>query len=247
MVVARIARSANPVETAQRPSPAAASPIVRRRSLRDVTAEIKLQARTRTARVAKRAIDVVGSTVGLVALAPVFAATAIAVRVTSRGPIFFVQDRCGLGGRVFRFYKFRTMVVDAEELRANIEHLNEMQGPVFKIASDPRITRLGAVLRKLSIDELPQLWNVLKGDMSLVGPRPPMPEEVEQYTGRQVQRLCVIPGITGLWQVSGRSEIPEFDRWLELDLEYARTWSLWLDLVILLKTPIVVLTTRGAQ
>ena len=247
MVVARIARSANPVETAHKPSPVVSLRPVRRRSLRDVTVEIKIHARTRAARVAKRAIDVVGSVVGLVTLAPVFAATALAVRVTSRGPIFFAQDRCGLGGEVFRFYKFRTMVLDAEELKAELEHLNEMQGPVFKIASDPRITRLGAVLRKLSIDELPQLWNVLKGDMSLVGPRPPMPEEVEQYTSHHAQRLGVIPGITGLWQVSGRSEIPEFERWLELDLEYAQTWSLWLDLVILLKTPIVVLTTRGAQ
>jgi exopolysaccharide biosynthesis polyprenyl glycosylphosphotransferase len=243
MVVASIARIESPV----RPAPeVAAAPTARRRSLADVTGEIKLQTRTRAERLAKRTIDIVGSVVGLVTLAPVFAVTAIAVRATSPGPVLFVQHRCGLGGRLFQFYKFRTMVVDAAERRADLEHLNEMQGPVFKIAGDPRMTRLGAVLRKLSVDELPQLWNVLKGDMSLVGPRPPMPCEVERYTRHHAQRLGVIPGITGLWQVSGRSEIPEFDRWLELDLEYARTWSLWLDLIILLKTPIVVLTTRGA-
>ena len=242
MVVARIAPDEAPVKPRVRPAV-----VPTRRSLSAVTSGIELQVRSRAARVAKRAIDVVGSAVGIAALAPVFAATAIAVKVTSRGPVFFVQDRCGLGGRLFRFYKFRTMVVDAEELKADLEHLNEMQGPVFKIASDPRMTRLGSVLRKLSVDELPQLWNVLKGDMSLVGPRPPMPDEVEQYSTRQAQRLAVIPGITGLWQVSGRSDIAEFDRWLELDLEYAASWSIWSDLRILAKTPFVVVSTRGAQ
>ena len=140
MVVARIARSENPVEAGREPSPARipADP-PRRRSLRDVTAEIKLHARTRAARVAKRAIDVVGSAVGLVAAAPMFAVTALAVRITSRGPVFFAQDRCGLGGRVFRFYKFRTMVVNTKKLKTDVEHLNEMKGPVFKIASDPRM------------------------------------------------------------------------------------------------------------
>ncbi len=242
--MASIARIENAVEAATGDAPEREPS---KRPLFVVTSEIKLLARSRAARVAKRAIDVVGSAVGLAALAPVFAATAVAVKVSTRGPIFFVQDRCGLGGRLFRFYKFRTMVVDAEELKADIEHLNEMQGPVFKIASDPRMTTLGKVLRKLSIDELPQLWNVLKGDMSLVGPRPPMRCEVERYTSNDAQRLGVIPGITGLWQVSGRSEIPEFDRWLALDLEYAHSWSIWLDLQILAKTPFVVLTTRGAQ
>jgi len=243
MVVARIARVEKRVEP---PAKAVVTPS-HRRPLADVSAEIRVQARSRMARVAKRAIDIVGSAAGLVTLAPVFAATALAVKATSRGPIFYVQDRCGLAGRLFHYYHFRTMVADAEDLKADLEHLNEMQGPVFKIARDPRITRLGAVLRKLSIDEMPQLLNVLKGDMSLVGPRPPMPCEVEQYTRDHAQRLAVVPGITGLWQVSGRSEINEFDRWLALDLEYSRTWSLWLDLRILAKTPFVVLTTRGAQ
>jgi len=243
MVVARSPRVEKPVEPQARPVVAPS----RRRPLAEVTAEIRVQARSRMARGAKRAIDIVGSAAGLVTLAPVFAATALAVKVTSHGPIFYVQDRCGLGGRLFRIYKFRTMVVDAEELKANLEHLNEMQGPVFKIARDPRMTRIGGLLRKLSIDELPQLWNVLKGDMSLVGPRPPTPDEVEQYSSTQSQRLSVVPGLTGLWQVSGRNDIIDFDRWIDLDLEYARTWSIWFDLRILAKTPFVVLTTRGAQ
>jgi lipopolysaccharide/colanic/teichoic acid biosynthesis glycosyltransferase len=189
----------------------------------------------------------VGSTLGLVALAPLFLLIAIAVKMTSRGAALFAQERCGLNGRIFRFYKFRTMVIDAEERKAELVHLNEMRGPVFKIRHDPRITKLGAMLRKTSLDELPQLWNVFKGDMSLVGPRPPLPDEVERYDVRQAQRLSVIPGITGLWQVSGRNSLPDFDMWLELDLRYARSWSLWLDFRILLKTVFVVLLARGAQ
>ena len=223
------------------------APPRRRRPVFVVASEIRALPRTTRARFAKRAIDVVGCVLALGLLAPVVVLVMLAVRLTSRGPIFFVQDRCGLGGRLFRFYKFRTMVVDAEHRKADLAHLNEMQGPVFKIERDPRITRVGAVLRKLSLDELPQLWNVLKGDMSLVGPRPPTPDEVEQYTARQVQRLGVIPGITGLWQVSGRSTIADFERWIELDLQYAREWSVWLDLRILAITPIVVVLARGAQ
>jgi exopolysaccharide biosynthesis polyprenyl glycosylphosphotransferase len=197
--------------------------------------------------VTKRAIDIVGAIVGLIVLAPLMLLVAFALRVSGRGPVIFAQERCGLGGRRFRFYKFRTMVEDAEDQRASLGHLNEMRGPVFKISRDPRITRLGAVLRKSSIDELPQLWNVLRGEMSLVGPRPPLPEEVARYDARQAQRLTVIPGITGLWQVSGRSSIDDFDTWLELDLAYARRWSLWLDLRILAKTIVVVISARGAQ
>jgi len=197
--------------------------------------------------VLKRIVDVAGSALGLIVLAPVFLLVMLLVRITSRGPVFFVQDRCGLGGRVFRFHKFRTMVEDAEERKAELEHLNEMKGPVFKMRRDPRITRIGAILRKTSLDELPQLWNVLKGEMSLVGPRPPLPDEVERYDARQAQRLSVMPGITGLWQVSGRNSLSNFDTWLELDLEYARRWSLWLDLRILAKTVVVVVVARGAQ
>jgi exopolysaccharide biosynthesis polyprenyl glycosylphosphotransferase len=218
-----------------------------RRELDDVVAEIEARPRSRVSRMAKRVLDLLGSTVGLVGLAPVLLLLALAVKLTSRGPILFVQERCGLGGRRFRFYKFRTMVADAENRKGDLEHLNEMTGPVFKIRRDPRITSLGGVLRKLSLDELPQLWNVLRGDMSLVGPRPPTLDEVERYTARQAQRLSVMPGITGLWQVSGRNDISDFERWIDLDLEYARTWSVWLDLRILVKTAIVVALLRGAQ
>lgn len=229
------------------PLPAAAPSKPERRALAEVASEIREQRRSLGRRVAKRTIDILGSAVGLILLAPAFLALAVAVRLTSKGSAFFVQKRCGLNGRVFNFYKFRTMVADAEKRKAELQHLNEMNGPVFKIAKDPRITRVGGVLRKLSLDELPQLWNVLKGDMSLVGPRPPLPDEVERYNTHQAQRLSVIPGITGLWQVNGRNEISDFDTWLELDLQYARTWSLWLDIRILFKTVLVVLTARGAQ
>jgi exopolysaccharide biosynthesis polyprenyl glycosylphosphotransferase len=196
---------------------------------------------------AKRMIDVAGAALGLVLAAPIMVIVAIVLRMSSRGPIIFAQERCGLGGRRFRFFKFRTMIHGAEDHRASLDHLNEMTGPVFKIARDPRITRIGAILRKTSLDELPQLWNVLRGEMSLVGPRPPLPEEVAHYDARQFQRLGVVPGITGLWQVSGRSCINDFETWLELDLAYARRWSLWLDFRILAKTVVVVISARGAQ
>jgi exopolysaccharide biosynthesis polyprenyl glycosylphosphotransferase len=212
-----------------------------------VTAEIERQKRSAISLVLKRSLDIVGALIGLVVFTPAFLVLMVAVKLTSRGPIFFVQNRCGLGGRIFRFYKFRTMVVDAEKRKAELAHLNEMSGPVFKITRDPRVTKLGAILRKSSLDELPQLLNVLKGDMSLVGPRPPLPDEVERYDARMAQRLSVMPGLTGLWQVSGRSKLADFDSWVELDLKYARTWSLWLDVRILFKTILVVLLARGAH
>lgn len=224
-----------------------ATPTVTRRPLDLVAADIAQVERSYFARIVKRSVDVLLSGIGIVLLAPIFVALAIVVRATSRGPAIFVQKRVGLHGRKFRFYKFRTMVADAERRRAELEHLNEMNGPVFKIKSDPRVTRVGAVLRKYSLDELPQLWNVLKGDMSLVGPRPPLPAEVELYTSRQAQRLSVTPGITGLWQVSGRSSLADFDHWLELDLEYVRKQSLWVDVKILCKTVGVVVGARGAH
>jgi len=194
----------------------------------------------------KRAMSVVIASVALVVTTPLIALIALAIKLESRGPVFFIQERIGLGGRPFRLIKFRTMVADAEARKAQLAHLNEVSGPAFKIKRDPRITRVGAALRKLSLDELPQLWNVLKGDMSLVGPRPPTPNEVMYYTRRQVQRLGIMPGLTGLWQVSGRSTITDFDQWIELDLRYAQQWSVWLDLLILLKTPLAVLRMRGA-
>jgi exopolysaccharide biosynthesis polyprenyl glycosylphosphotransferase len=222
-------------------------PTILRRPLHAVVGEIQVQPRSRISLVLKRTIDIVGGALGLVLAAPLFVLIGVGIRLSSRGPSLFVQERCGLKGRVFRFYKFRTMVPDAEARKESLQQLNEMSGPVFKIKRDPRVTRLGAILRKTSLDELPQLWNVLKGDMSLVGPRPPTRDEVEQYTPRQAQRLSVVPGLTGLWQVSGRNTISDFDKWIDLDLQYAKGWSLWLDLKILVKTFVVVISARGAQ
>ena len=197
----------------------------------------------------KRLLDIVISATMLVILAPAMILTAIAIKLTSRGPVLFVQKRVGLNKRVFNIYKFRTMVIDAEKRLAQIEHLNEVSGPVFKIKSDPRITAVGKFLRKTSIDELPQLLNVLKGDMSLVGPRPLQMRDYELFTegGPDWQRcrFSVRPGITCLWQVNGRSAIP-FEQWMELDQQYVRKWSLWLDMQILVKTIPAVLKGSGA-
>jgi exopolysaccharide biosynthesis polyprenyl glycosylphosphotransferase len=199
------------------------------------------------ARAPKRAMDIVVSAILLVMLSPLLVVLALGVRLTSSGPAIFMQTRCGLRGRPFRFYKFRSMVADAEARKRELIHLNEVQGPAFKLARDPRITRIGHFLRKYSLDELPQLWNVLIGNMSLVGPRPPTPGEVSAYTRRQARRLSVIPGITGLWQVSGRNNITSFDRWVDLDLAYIERWSLWLDLQILARTVLVVLRAEGSR
>ena len=194
----------------------------------------------------KRVLDVGVSSVLLVVLAPLATVVMLAIKVTSPGPAVFAQKRLGLNKRVFNLYKFRTMVADAEEKQAELRHLNEVSGPVFKIKDDPRITRIGRVLRKTSLDELPQLFNVLKGDMSLVGPRP-LP--VTDYEGFDEdwhrRRFSVRPGITCLWQVGGRSNI-SFDRWMELDMEYIDNWSLWIDLKILGKTIPAVLRGSGA-
>lgn len=195
--------------------------------------------------VLKRLFDVVVSLFGLVLLSPVLIITAVAIKLDSPGPVIFKQKRIGKNGELFDFYKFRSMVVNAEELRAELAAANEADGPVFKIREDPRVTRVGRFLRKYSIDELPQLFNVLKGDMSLVGPRPPLPGEVEEYGDLEWRRLEVIPGITGLWQVSGRSEL-SFKKWMELDIYYIENWSFWLDIKILLQTIPVVLTGKGA-
>jgi exopolysaccharide biosynthesis polyprenyl glycosylphosphotransferase len=197
----------------------------------------------------KRLLDIVISATMLVILAPAMILTAIVIKLTSRGPVLFVQKRVGLNKRIFNIYKFRTMVIDAEKRLAQIEHLNEASGPVFKIKSDPRITAVGSFLRKTSIDELPQLLNVLKGDMSLVGPRPLQMRDYELFTegGPDWQRcrFSVRPGITCLWQVNGRSAIP-FEQWMELDQQYVRKWSLWLDMQILVKTIPAVLKGSGA-
>lgn len=194
----------------------------------------------------KRLMDLaLGSLLLLLGL-PLMAVVALLIKLTSPGPVFYRQTRCGLFGRRFTLVKFRSMIHGAEDVLWEIRHLNEMSGPVFKMRNDPRVTPLGRFLRKSSIDELPQLWNVLRGEMSLVGPRAPLPEEVDYYTNGQRRRLSVKPGITCLWQVSGRSEI-DFDQWMDLDLRYIDNWSLFLDLKILLKTFPVVLFGRGAH
>ncbi len=194
----------------------------------------------------KRLLDISGALFGLLLASPVLLGAALAIKLGSRGPVFFSQVRAGRHGRKFRMLKFRSMVVDAEALRAKLEHLNEMGGPVFKIKHDPRITRVGRFLRSTSIDELPQLFNVLLGDMSLVGPRPPLPSEVTQYEAWQRRRLSVKPGLTGLWQVSGRNQV-DFEQWMELDLQYIDNWSLWLDLKIIARTVPAVLRGSGAS
>ncbi|MGH8895898.1 MAG: sugar transferase [Egibacteraceae bacterium] len=199
----------------------------------------------RAALLAKRAIDVVLSLLALVALAPVLTAAVVAVLLSSPGPVLFVQERVGRGGKPFKMLKIRSMYADAERQRERYEALNECDGPVFKLRNDPRITPVGRILRKFSIDELPQLANVLRGEMSLVGPRPPLPSELITYTEYERRRLLVTPGITCIWQVSGRSNI-DFSSWVELDLAYIRSWSLWLDLVLLARTIPAVLSGRGA-
>ena len=171
---------------------------------------------------------------------------ALAIRLSSRGPVLYRQVRCGLQGRRFELLKFRTMVEGADRMQPELAHLNVMDGPVFKAPGDPRVTRVGRWLRRWSLDELPQLVNVLKGDMSLVGPRPPLPEEVERYEPWQRRRLAMKPGLTCLWQVSGRSEL-DFGTWMAMDLAYIDHWSLWLDFKILLRTVPAVLGGRGAS
>ena len=192
----------------------------------------------------KRIADIAGALIGLVVLSPLFLATAVAIRLRDGPPVLFRQTRVGRSGRPFTICKFRTMVPDAEEHRAEVQHLNERDGIVFKAAGEPRVTRLGRTLRATSIDELPQLWNVLKGDMSLVGPRPPLIGEVAEYDVWHRRRLSMKPGITGLWQVEARHE-PAFDRWVERDLAYIDQWSLLLDLKILLRTVPAVIGRTG--
>jgi len=195
----------------------------------------------------RRILDMVLSGVLLLFAVPlVMLPAAILIKLSSRGPVLFRQERCGLNGRLFIMYKFRSMVDNAEQLRFELEALNEMSGPVFKISRDPRSTLIGRIIRRWSIDELPQLFNVLRGDMSLVGPRPPLPQEVARYERWQRRRLSMKPGITCLWQISGRNEV-SFEDWMKLDLTYIDNWSLLLDLKILLKTVPAVLLGRGAK
>ena len=194
----------------------------------------------------KRLLDTAVSGLALIMLLPLLILTAIAIWVENPGPIFYTQIRVGLNGRHFKFYKFRSMVVNAEKIKQELAAYNESaSGVIFKMKKDPRITKVGRIIRKFSIDELPQLINVLKGDMSLVGPRPPLPLEVGEYTLEERKRLHVIPGITCLWQVSGRSDIPFTDQ-VRLDMQYIQSASFLNDIILLLKTIPAVLTGRGA-
>jgi lipopolysaccharide/colanic/teichoic acid biosynthesis glycosyltransferase len=194
----------------------------------------------------KRLTDIILSALGIALFLPFSIIFAVLIKLTSKGPVIFKQTRVGIGGKPFTCYKFRSMVADAEAKRDQLRHLNEADGPVFKIRNDPPITPIGAFMRKTSIDEIPQLWNVLKGDMSLVGPRPPLPCEVKEYGDRELKRLSVRPGLTCLWQINGRSNIP-FEQWVELDIQYIETRCFRNDLMILVRTIPAVLTGRGAR
>jgi len=194
----------------------------------------------------KYMLDKVGAICGLLLGLPILTATALAIKIDSKGPVFFRQTRSGLNGKPFKLYKFRTMCADAEAQKEKLKTLNEMSGPVFKVKNDPRVTRVGRFLRKTSLDELPQFINVLNGDMSLVGPRPPLPKEVAEYEPWQHRKLSVKPGVTCTWQVSGRNNI-DFDDWMRLDLDYIDNWSLWEDAKILAKTIPAVLKGSGAS
>lgn len=194
----------------------------------------------------KRAMDIMVSVLVIILFLPLWLILPLIIRLESPGPAFYSQTRVGRNGRLFRLFKFRSMVKDAEAMQQSLLQLNEMDGPVFKVKNDPRITRIGRFLRRTSLDEFPQFFNVLMGDMSLVGPRPPLPEEVSHYGDAQRKRLSIKPGITCLWQISGRNEI-KFDEWMRLDLQYIDHWSLLLDLKILFKTVLAILSGKGAQ
>jgi lipopolysaccharide/colanic/teichoic acid biosynthesis glycosyltransferase len=194
---------------------------------------------------AKRGIDVLGSSLLLLLLLPVFLIFAVAIKFSSTGPVFYRWRVVGQSGRPFVSYKFRSMVANADALRSQLVSLNEMGGPVFKMTHDPRVTKVGYWMRRYSLDELPQLYSVLTGDMSLVGPRPPLVTEYAQFTEFQKQKLAVKPGITCLWQVGGRNQVSDFDEWVRLDLDYIRSWSLSLDMKILLQTVKEVLSASG--
>jgi exopolysaccharide biosynthesis polyprenyl glycosylphosphotransferase len=197
--------------------------------------------------VLKRVVDIIGGLVGCIISLPIILITAIPLLIESPGPLIFKQQRIGKNGRVFNIYKLRSMYVDAEERKKALMEQNQMDGFMFKMDNDPRITKVGKFIRKTSIDELPQFWNVLKGDMSLVGTRPPTIDEFEQYESHHKRRLSLKPGITGLWQVSGRSNITDFEEVVKLDCEYIDNWSMWLDIKILFKTIVVVFTHKGAE
>ncbi|MEW9094157.1 MAG: sugar transferase [Clostridiaceae bacterium] len=194
----------------------------------------------------KRLIDIVGAIVGIVLLSPIMLITAIAIKVDSKGPLIFAQERVGQDGKIFKMYKFRSMVINAEELLDKLKDKNEMSGPMFKIKEDPRITKVGKFIRKTSIDELPQFFNVLKGEMSIVGPRPNLPREVIKFTDYQRTKLLAKPGITCYWQVMGRNNI-DFEEWIELDIKYIEDRNLLLDIKLIFKTFFVLFGDKNAS
>lgn len=194
----------------------------------------------------KRLIDLLGSVVGLVALSPIILIVSLLIKFESKGPVIFSQDRIGKTGKTFKMYKFRSMVVNAEELKEKLKEQNEMSGPMFKMKEDPRVTKVGKFIRKTSIDELPQLINVLKGDMSLVGPRPSLPKEVEQFEDWMMERLEVKPGLTCYWQVSGRNNI-DFEEWMKLDIKYVRERNTLTDIKLIFKTVFVLFGDENAR
>jgi len=206
--------------------------------------EYSSSAAKKSSRHLKALLDRLGALVGIILTAPILILTSIFIKLDSRGPILFKQIRSGINGRPFQLWKFRTMVIDAEEKKQELKELNEMSGPVFKIAKDPRVTGVGRFLRKYSIDELPQLFNVFRGEMSLVGPRPPLPSEVAKFEPWQHRKLSVRPGLTCLWQTHGRNNI-DFEEWMKLDLQYIDNWSLWEDAKILVRTIPTVLKGTG--
>ena len=195
--------------------------------------------------ICKRVMDILGAGCGLVLLSPVIIIVAILVKFSSKGPVFFSQKRVGKNGKAFEMYKFRSMVVNAEELKEKLVAQNEMSGPMFKMKDDPRVTKVGKFIRKTSLDELPQLWNVIKGDMSLVGPRPSLPKEVAQFEEWMYKRLCVKPGLTCYWQVSGRNNI-DFEDWMKLDCRYVNERNLWIDIKLIFKTVGVLFGDKNA-
>ena len=202
--------------------------------------------RKRIYEISKRAIDIIGAGSGLLLLSPVIVIVACAIKFTSKGPMFFSQKRVGKNGELFDMYKFRSMVVNAEELKEKLAHQNEMSGPMFKMKDDPRVTKVGKFIRKTSLDELPQLWNVLKGDMSLVGPRPSLPKEVAQFEKWMYKRLSVKPGLTCFWQVSGRNNI-DFEDWMKLDIKYVDERNIWIDIKLIFKTVLVLFGDKNAS
>lgn len=194
----------------------------------------------------KRTIDIIFSILGLVLLSPLLIIVAIIIKIDSKGPVFFAQERVGYKGNHFKMYKFRSMVLNAEELKEKLQEKNEMSGPMFKMKDDPRVTKIGKFIRKTSIDELPQLINVLLGQMSLVGPRPSLPKEVEKFETWMLERLNVKPGLTCYWQVSGRNDI-DFEDWMKLDIKYVNERNLWIDIKLIFKTVFVLFGDKHAS